>query len=93
MTLEKKRTDNMENVSDSILELLRKDIAEIKLALLGNEYNPTAGLVYRTCEAERQIEKLRVRFDRMLWTASGAAIILSVTFNLIMAYFDKVVLK
>ena len=84
---------NMSNVSDNVLEILQKDIAEIKQALLGNEYNPTSGLVYRTAEAERQIEKLRVRFDRMLWTASGAAIILSIVFNLIMTYFDKIILK
>lgn len=84
---------DMNNVSDQILAKLQKDIEEIKLALLGNEYNPTAGIVYRMAESERQIERLRVRFDRMLWTASGAAIILSIVFNLIMAYFDKVILN
>ena len=81
------------NVPDNILETLQKDIAEIKVALLGNEYNPTAGLLYRMTEIEKQVEKLRIRFDRIIWTASGIAFILTVLFNLIMAFFDKIILK
>lgn len=86
-----KNNKEMCNVADNILETLQKDIAEIKVALLGNEYNPTAGLLYRMTEAEKQLEKLRTRFDRIIWTAIGVASALSVIFNLIMAYFNKLV--
>lgn len=77
------------DVPDKILETLQKDIAEIKVALLGNEYNPTAGLLYRMTEAEKELSKLKMRYERLVWTASGVAVTLSVIFNLIMAFFDK----
>lgn len=80
------------NVPDQILSILQKDIAEIKLALLGNEYNPTAGLVYRTAEAERQLERLRNRVDRILWTAGGATVVLTVLLNVLWAVFQKFIL-
>lgn len=83
---------DMNNVSDQILAKLQKDIEEIKLALLGNEYNPTAGLVYRTTEAERQLEKLRTRMDRIIWTASGGAAVLTVVLNILWAWFQKIIL-
>lgn len=35
-----KRIAEMCNVPDKILALLQSDVAEIKVALLGNEYNP-----------------------------------------------------
>jgi len=46
---------NMCNIPDDILEKLQKDISEIKVALLGNEYNPEGGLLYRTKENEDEI--------------------------------------
>lgn len=88
-----KQTREMCNVPDQILALLQKDIAEIKLALLGNEYNPTAGLVYRTAEVERQLEKLRNRMDRMTWTIAGGATVLTVILNVLWAWFQKAILN
>jgi len=87
-----KQIKEMSNISDNILALLQKDIAEIKLALLGNEYNPTAGLVYRTAELERQLERLRNRLDKILWTAGGATVVLTVILNILWAVFQKFVL-
>jgi hypothetical protein len=87
-----RKVNEMCNVPDQILALLQKDVAEIKLALLGNEYNPTSGLVYRTAEAERQLERLRNRIDRMMWTVGGAAAVLTVVLNILWAWFQKVIL-
>ena len=87
------KVNNMANVSDDILELLRKDLAEIKLALLGNEYNPTAGIVHRMTMVESENAKLRVRLDRIVAYAAGAALVLTVVFNVLMAWFQKVVLN
>ena len=79
-------------VPDQILALLQKDVAEIKLALLGNEYNPTSGLVYRTAEAERQIERLKNRIDRLMWTAAGATVVLTTVLNVLWEWFQKSIL-
>lgn len=87
-----KNQREMCNVPDQILALLQKDVAEIKLALLGNEYNPTSGLVYRTAEAERQLNNLRNRIDRILWTAGGATVVLTVILNVLWAWFQKAIL-
>lgn len=83
----------MINVSDDILSILQKDIAEIKAALLGNEYNPEGGLLTRTAFLERELDKLKLRYDRMLWTVGGGAAIIAVIFNLIMAFFDKLIIR
>jgi len=83
----------MSNVSEDILAILQKDIAEIKGALLGNEYNPGGGLLNRTAYLEKELDKLRMRYDRMLWTVGGGAAIIAIIFNLIMAFFDKFVIS
>jgi len=80
------------SLPDSTLVKLQKDIEEIKVALLGNEYNPTAGLLYRMTCAENHIDRLRTKLDRIVWTAGGAAIILSVVFNLLMDVLNKFII-
>ncbi len=89
----KKLENDMINVSDNILAILQQDIAEIKSALLGNEYNPSGGLLNRTTYLEKELDKLKMRYDRMLWTVGGGAAIIAVIFNLIMAFFDKLIIK
>lgn len=79
-------------VSDKVLEQLQKDIAEIKIALLGNEYNPTSGLISRMSEVEQENIKLRNKLDRIVWTAGGAAFVLSFLFNVFMIWFNKIIL-
>lgn len=85
-------TKELQNVSANILAKLQQDIEEIKLALLGNVYNPQAGLVYRMAELERENMKLKSRVDRIYYVATGVSVALTVAFNLIMAYFDKFVI-
>jgi len=58
------------NVPDDILGELRKDVAAIKAALLGDEFNPH-GLLCRTKELEDQVEKLRDRFNKVIWSGVG----------------------
>jgi hypothetical protein len=67
----KKKTVEMCNVPDNVLALLQKDVAEIKVALLGNEYNPEGGLLCRTAELEKELEKLKNRYDKMMAYAAG----------------------
>lgn len=67
-----KKIKEMCNIPDSVLATLQKDIAEIKVALLGNEYNPEGGLLCRTASVERELEKLKARYEKMIWTAAGA---------------------
>lgn len=73
-----KRIQEMCNVPDKVLATLQKDIAEIKVALLGNEYNPTAGLLHRTAELEKEYTCLKAqvklqqdKFNRIVWTGIG----------------------
>lgn len=87
------------NVPDQILFILQKDIAEIKVALLGNEYNPAGGLLYRTSDIEQQLnavhtelERMKNKYDRIIWTVAGGATVIAVVANLIMQWFDKVVM-
>ena len=95
-----KITKEMCNVPDQILALLQKDIAEIKVALLGNEYNPAGGLLYRVAELEKQLddmqgeaERMKNKYDRILWTVAGGASVIAVAANLIMQWFDKIVMN
>ena len=48
----------------------RKDVSEIKNALLGNEYNPD-GLIKRQCNTEERLTKAEGRIDKIFWTAAG----------------------
>ena len=76
------------NVPDQILATLQKDVAEIKVALLGNEYNPAGGLLYRTADLERRLMSLQAKYDKVFWTAGGAAVVIAVIANVIMWLFD-----
>lgn len=86
-------SDSKFEVLDEILAQLQKDIAEIKVALLGNEYNPGAGLVYRTIAAERELERLKNKVYRIIWTTAGAASVLTIVLNIIWVLFQKFVLN
>lgn len=88
-----KNKNEMCNVPDDVLENLQKDVAQIKVALLGNEYNPTGGALYRIDTLEKESEKMNLRYERMMWTAGGAAAILTVVLNLVMFFFDKFILS
>lgn len=80
------------NIPDSVLVKLQKDIEEIKTALLGNEYNPDGGLLSRTSELEKEIEKLKNKYNRVLWTATGAGAVITFLVNLFIQFYDKFVL-
>lgn len=75
-------------VSDNILAALQKDVAEIKVALLGNEYNPAGGLLYRTADLERKTASLQAKYDKAFWTASGIAVVIAILANFFMWLFD-----
>ena len=66
------KKDNLYKMSNSVLLALQKDIQEIKAALLGNEYNPEGGLLCRTASVERELDRLKNRYEKMMWTAAGA---------------------
>jgi hypothetical protein len=80
-------------IPDSVLITLQKDIAEIKTALLGNEYNPEGGLLCRTTELEKELEKLRNRYDKMMWTAGGVGAGISFIVSILVFVFDKLIIK
>ena len=79
------------NVPDNILALLQKDVAEIKVALLGNEYNPQGGLLYRTADLECKLEKLQTRYEKMMWTAGGAGAAVSFIIGMLMVILDHLI--
>lgn len=94
-----KRIKQICTVPDNILELLQKDIAEIKVALLGNEYNPHAGLLYRTTELEKEVEVLRSKlevqsnkFNRIVWTGIGVGTAVGFMWSIASAFIDKFIL-
>jgi len=71
------------NVPDKILAQLQNDVAEIKTALLGNEYNPTGGLLFRTTDVEKRIECLEKRIDKAYYLLVGASAAVSFIVNLL----------
>lgn len=82
--------EKMCNIPDEILEKLQKDISEIKVALLGNEYNPEGGLLYRTKHNEDEIvclrdriAKLEEKFNKVVWITTGAAGAMTIIWNVI----------
>jgi hypothetical protein len=81
------------DIPDHILAKLQSDVAEIKVALLGNEYNPAGGLLCRTSEVEKELEKLRNRYDKMIWAAGGAGAAISFIVSILVFIFDKIILK
>ena len=82
------KKQEMCEISDNILALLQKDIAEIKVALLGNEYNPAGGLLYRASALEKEVAQLKAKYDKAIWTSGGAAIVIAVIANVVMWLFD-----
>jgi hypothetical protein len=89
----KNTESKMSIVSEDILSILQKDIAEIKVALLGNEYNPAGGLLCRTSELERELAKLKNRYEKIMWTVGAASIIIAAIFNIVVQVWDKLVIK
>jgi hypothetical protein len=90
---------DMCNVPDKILQQLQTDIAEIKVALLGNEYNPTAGLLYRTSELEKeyiclknQLELQQSKFNRIVWTGIGVGTGVGFLWMIITQVLDKLII-
>jgi hypothetical protein len=79
------------NVPDTVLEILQRDVAEIKVALLGNAYNPSGGLLSRTAELEKELEKMKLRYQRLLWTAAGVGSAIGVVFNVAFQVFNTFV--
>lgn len=66
------------NISDDVLSKLQRDVSDIKVAILGNEYNPEGGMLCRTQKNEDEIVKLkkevelqRGRFNKIVWTGIG----------------------
>ena len=88
-----KQIKEMCNVPDQILAILQKDIAEIKLALLGNEYNPTSGLVHRMGEVEKENIYLKAKIDRIYTTSMVAATAIAIVANFIMWLVDVYIAK
>lgn len=81
--IKKDKEKEMCQISDRILEKLQKDVEEIKVALLGNEYNPAGGLLCRTNELEKELEKLKDRYNKIMWMAGGAGAIIAILFNIL----------
>lgn len=66
------------NISDDVLSKLQRDVSDIKVAILGNEYNPEGGVLCRTQRNEAEIASLKSeiakqnsRFNRVVWTGIG----------------------
>ena len=81
--------NEMGHVPDNVLLVLQQDIAEIKVALLGNAYNPQGGLLSRTACLEDKLEKLKTRYDKIIWSATGAGAVIA----FIIEVFTKFILK
>lgn len=81
------------NVPDTVLEVLQRDVAEIKVALLGNAYNPSGGLLSRTAELEKEFEKMKLRYQKLLWTAAGAGTVLGIIFNVVFQIVNTFIYK
>lgn len=94
-----KEIKEMCNIPDKILQQLQIDIAEIKVALLGNEYNPTAGLLYRTSELEkeylclkRELELQQSKFNRIVWTGIGVGTGVGFLWMIVTQVLDKLLI-
>lgn len=78
----------LQNVSGEVLMTLQQDVAEIKVALLGNAYNPAGGLLCRTTDMEQKLIQLQAKYDKVFWTAGGAAVVIAIIANFFMWVFD-----
>lgn len=72
----------MKTIPDEIWEKMQADIAEIKVALLGNEYNPE-GALYQIKQNETCIRELRDSFNKMKWMAAGFGAFAGIVINII----------
>lgn len=88
-----KEIKEMYTVPDSVLATLQKDIAEIKTALLGNEYNPAGGLLCRTTELEKEFEKLKLRYEKTMAYATGIAAAVSVVLTFLGDFVFNAIFK
>ena len=61
--------DIIKNLQTDVTDT-RKDVSEIKSALLGNEYNPD-GLIKRQCNTEERLTKAEGKINKIFWTAAG----------------------
>lgn len=86
-----KKIKEIYSTSDTVLLILQKDIAEIKAALLGNEYNPQGGALYRLTDLECRHAKLKANYDKIIWTAAGAGMGASLIISIIVWILEKVV--
>lgn len=77
------KDEPMCNVPDTTLEKLQADIAEIKVALLGNEYNPTGGLLCRTTDNTVKLANLEKRVDKAYYMLLGGSAVITVLINLL----------
>jgi len=82
-------------MSDTVLLKLQKDIAEIKVALLGNEYNPSGGVLPRLAVAEKEVERLeedlhalKDRFNKVMWFAAGAGAIAGFALDMVLRWIE-----
>lgn len=82
---------DMCNIADSVLLTLQKDVAEIKVALLGNEYNPASGVLPRLGVQEKEVERLEEEFrclkdrlNKLIWAAGGAGAVAGIVIQFIL---------
>jgi len=76
----------IKTIPNEIWERMQADIAEIKVALLGNEYNPS-GALHQLKQHEKCITELQTRFNKLIWMAAGggavAGFLISILFKLL----------
>ena len=83
-------------MSDTVLLKLQKDIEEIKVALLGNEYNPAGGVLTRLAMAEReqerleeQLELVKIKVTKIIAYATGAGAVAGFILSFISSYLTR----
>ena len=83
------------NMSDNVLLILQKDVADIKSALLGNEYNPTSGILPRLTCAEKDVEKVenglrevKDKINKIIWFAGGIGATAGFVVELVMRWIE-----
>mgnify|MGYP000406163056 CR=1 FL=1 len=74
-------TEEMFNIPNGIIKMLKDDIAEIKTALLGNEYQHK-GLIERVKDLEEEVYKLK----KLKWTVYGGATIVASLVTLLLRF-------
>ena len=76
----------MYKISDEALFKIQNDVEMIKVALLGNEYNPS-GALYIIKAHDKCITDLDKKFNRIYWSVigvgTGAGFIVSIIWKLV----------